>query len=168
MKQFYDYFCLVIAWIRIQGLLDPDWDFWRDPDSIEYGSENLLCCPHLALLFVSLPPVHLLMLLPAVGDWPAATTQLFQQEQEEVIVEYWVNKKLGEFWNWFGVYRIFVKRGTKSPILELPVPFFTLKMKFPHHLFIKNKSYFFLLIRNWPKFLVQASEISLTIFSMNV
>ena len=29
--------------IRIQGLLDldPDCDFWLDPDSIEYGSETL-------------------------------------------------------------------------------------------------------------------------------
>ena len=31
-----------MAWIRIQGLPDPDWDFWLDPDSIEYGYETLL------------------------------------------------------------------------------------------------------------------------------
>ena len=27
--------------IRIQGLLNPDWYFWLDPDSIEYGSKTL-------------------------------------------------------------------------------------------------------------------------------
>ena len=26
----------------LKGLLDPEWDFWLDPDSIEYGSETLL------------------------------------------------------------------------------------------------------------------------------
>ena len=33
-----------VLWIRIriQGLLDPDRDFWLDPDSIEYGSETLV------------------------------------------------------------------------------------------------------------------------------
>ena len=54
MKHLYDYeiitgiyffqIVLKIFRIRIQGLLDPDWDFWLDldPDSIEYGSETLL------------------------------------------------------------------------------------------------------------------------------
>ena len=79
MKNLYDYeiitgiyffqIVLKIFRIRIQGLLDPDWDFWLDldPDSIEYGSETLLVFSDfykISQLFVQANYSYVIRILP--------------------------------------------------------------------------------------------------------